>query len=228
MGSFCMRCGSAFKANDVFCSTCGAARVVAGPTAGSAGSSPAMPGGPSGRGPVGAAQVVSRAYGAAAQAAALAGTGLAMPWQRLTGAAMPDIGALLSAAALPGAQRAIRASSLKRPAAAMMATTLLDVVVAVVTGGTSALYKALPRLILGLVTSVLSLATGSKAGRLRVITGAVGAATAAAQLGFAAYTLCAGFDDGTSWYALAPQVVAMVSAFIMACKTVAVAARRQP
>jgi hypothetical protein len=227
-GSFCTRCGAPLGADDEFCTHCGTPRqhVPSGP--GVAAAVAAQPPAGGARPPAGQVlAVASRAYGVVGQVAGLAGLGLALPWQRVAGAGQADIGALLSAAAVPGARRLVGAS-LKRPGLAMAATTVLDVAVAVVTGGTSALYKALPRLVLGGATSVLSLATGRKAGNLRRLTGIMGGLTAAAQLGFAVYTLITGLDSGTSAYALVPQVVAMLSSLVMAAKTMAVALRRRP
>lgn len=149
--------------------------------------------------------------------------GFALPWQTRAGAGRPDMGAFLSGAALPGAQRVVRAS-LKRPGIALAATTILDVAVAVITGGTSALYKALPRLVLGGATSVLSLVTGSKGGNIRKVTGIMGGVTALAQLGFAVYTLVTGVGELSAWL-LVPQVVAMVSTLVMAVKTMLTALR---
>ncbi|MBN1631264.1 MAG: zinc ribbon domain-containing protein [Thermoleophilia bacterium] len=197
--SYCVKCGSPLNAEQAFCAACGTSRDQA-------------------------RSLASRsAQGIVAQAAGLAGAGFALPWHTLAGAGRPDIGALLSAAALPGAQQAIRAS-LKRPGLALAATTVLDVAVAVITGGTSALYKALPRLVLGGATSVLSLVTGAKGGGIRKATGIVGGVTALAQLGFVAYTLISGAGDVSAWV-LVPQVVAMVSSFVMAVKTTFVALR---
>jgi hypothetical protein len=238
---WCSKCGSRLGGHQDFCPDCGTPRLQAPsmpapceakspaayltpsplPTGPHPHPTPPSPGTRTGQAPA----VASRAYGAVARAAGVAGIGLALPWQRVAGAGRPDIGAFLSAGALPGAQRAIRAS-LKRPGLALAATTVLDLAVAVITGGTNAFYKAIPRLVVGGSTSFLSLATGSKGGRLRRATGISGTVTAGVQLGFAVYTLIAGIGDGTSALVIAPQVVAIASSLVMAVKTMAVAFRR--
>jgi hypothetical protein len=220
--SNCAMCGSPLRADQAFCPVCGAIAPQT-PSVPAAAFAPQSPAARAGQ----AAAVASRAYGAIGQLAGLAGMGLAPPWQRVAGAGQPNIGAFLSAAALPGAQRAIRAS-LKRPGAALAVTTVFSLAVAMITGGTGALslYKAIPQFVLGGFTSLLSLATGSKGGRIRKTTGIFGAVTAVAQLGFAAYTLISGAHDGISAWVIVPQVVAMASSLVMAIKTSVVAFRR--
>jgi hypothetical protein len=222
-GSYCIVCGSPLRADQSFCTKCGAPprQVPSGPTAEPDTRSPAATKAHITQ----AVATASRAYATVGQMAGLAGMGFALPWQKVAGLAQADIGAFLSAAALPGAQRAIRAS-LRRPGLALAATTVLDVAVAVITGGTSALYKAIPRLVLSGSTSLLSLATGSKGGAVRKATGVLGAVTGLAQLGFAAYTLISGLDAGTSAWVIAPQVVVMASSLVAATKTMALAFRR--
>lgn len=217
---FCTRCGTRFDGPELFCTKCGTPRErVATATPGP------MPGPTLVQQAGQAAQTAQRAYGAVAQVAGIAGMGVALPWQTVVGNQQPDVRAFLSAAALPAAQGAIRAS-LKRPGLAMAVTTVLDVVVSGITRGWGGVLAALPRLLLGGATAALSLVTGSKGGGLRKVTGAVGALTGVVQLGFTGYTLVAGAIGGTPALLLIPQVIAMLSSLVMAVKTAVAALRR--
>jgi hypothetical protein len=145
---------------------------------------------------------------------------VALPWQTVAGGQQPDIRGFLSAAALPAAQGAIRAS-LKRPGLAMAVTTTLDLAVSGITRGWPGVLAAIPRFALGGATALFSLITGSKGGPLRKLTGAVSGVTAVVQLGFTGYTLVAGVLGGTSALLLIPQVIAMLSSLVLAVRTTA-------
>ena len=229
-GGFCGKCGGALRTDQTFCSLCGTPR--GGPTGGPpVGSPPASgPSTPStlGSAAAGAGRAVSgasRAYGVVTQVAGMAGMGFSLPWQKVVGAGRPDVGAFLSTAALSGARQAI-GGSLRRPGLALAATTVLDFAAAWITGGASAMYLAIPRLVISGSTSLLSVVTGSKGGRLRKITGIFAAVAVLAQLGFGAYTLITGLGDGPSPLEYVPQLVAMISGLVMAIKTMTVAFRR--
>ena len=150
--SYCTACGSAVNADALFCAQCGAPRQAAAPpaTPGAAHAFPVVP--------------------VAEQAVALTGIGVSLPWQRLTADERPSPRDWVAAGALPSAQWAA-GLSLKRPGLALAAATLLDFAVAIITGGASGLYEALPRLIFGGVTAGLAVAADSKRGRLRVASG---------------------------------------------------------
>lgn len=226
---FCTKCGSRFTGNEVFCTKCGSPREHAAAPAANAPRPAAAAAAPA-PGPTfvqqagQAASTASRAYGTVAQVAGIAGMGVALPWQTVVGAQQPDIRAFLSAAALPAAQTAIRAS-LKRPGIAMAITAVLDLVVSGITRGWGGVLGALPRLLLGGATALFSLITGSKGGPLRKLTGAIGGVTAVVQLGFTGYTLVAGVLGGTSALLLIPQLIAMLSSLTMAVKTAITALR---
>ncbi len=155
----------------------------------------------------------------------MAGMSLALPWRTVYEAEDPDIRGFLSAAALPAAQQAVRAS-LRRPGIAMAVTATLDLVVAIVTGGSGAVASTLPRFLLGGATAVLSLLTGRKGGALRMATGVASLVTIAVQLGFAGFALSSGVAEGASLLLLVPRVVAMLSSLVMAVKTAVVALKR--
>jgi hypothetical protein len=204
--SYCTACGSAVGADSLFCAQCGAPRhAAAPPTTPATRTIPVLP--------------------VAEQAVALAGIGVSLPWQRLTASERPSPRDWVTAGALPSAQWAA-GLSLKRPGLALAAATLLDFAVAIITGGASGLYEALPRLIFGGVTSGLALAADSKRGRLRLTSGALAIVTALVQFGFAVNHLVAGLDAGTSGWVIASQLVVAVSTLLAAGKTASVAFRR--
>jgi len=214
---FCTKCGTRFDGPEVFCTKCGAPREHAAPA-----ESQAAPGPTLVQQAGQAAATASRAYGTVARVAGVGGMGVALPWQTVTGGQQPDIRAFISAAALPAAQGAIRAS-LKKPGIAMAVTATLDLVVSGITRGWGGVLGALPRFLLGGATALFSLITGSKGGPLRKLTGVIGGVTAVVQLGFTGYTLVSGVLGGTSVLMLIPQVIAMVSSLTMAVKTAATA-----
>jgi hypothetical protein len=110
----------------------------------------------------------------------------------------------------------------------MAVTTMLDLFVTGISGGTSALTTALPRALGGGLTSVLSLVTGSKGGALRSLTGVVSLVTALVQVVSLVLTLIGGVRGGAPFLTLAPMTIAMLSALVMALKTTSVALRRRP
>lgn len=197
---FCARCGAAIVSGNSFCTRCGT-RVA------------------------GDASSLGSAYGAVASIAGMTGMGLALPWRTVYEAEDPDIRGLLSAAALPAARQAVRAS-LRRPGIAMAVTATLDLAVTIVTGGIGAVASTLPRFLLGGSTAVLSLLTGRKGGALRMATGVASLVTIAVQLGFAGFALSSGLVEGDSLLLVVPGVVAMLSSLVMAVKTAVVALRR--
>ena len=203
----CTACGSAVNADSLFCAQCGAPRRAAAP--------PATP----------VATHALPVMPVAEQAVALTGIGVSLPWQRLTANERPSARDWVAAGALPSAQWAV-GLSLKRPGLALAATTLLDFAVAVITGGASGLYKALPRLIFGGVTAGLAVAADSKRGRLRIASGVLAVITVLVQFGFAVNHLVAGLDAGTSGWVIASELVVAVATLLAAGKTASVAFRR--
>ena len=224
---FCNACGAPFAEGQTFCTKCGSQRasVTMRDEAQAAGAVPAQAAAPAFVAQASAATATARtAYGTVAQAAGAAGMAVSLPWQTIVAGQQPDIRAFLSAAALPAAHQAVRAS-LKRPGIAMAITTTLDLVVAGITGGTGALVAAIPRVLLGGATALFSLITGSKGGPLRKLTGAISAVTAVVQLGYTGWTLVGGLVGGTPVLTLLPMVIAMTSSLVMAVKTVLLAFR---
>ena len=149
-----------------------------------------------------------------------------LPWQTIVAGETPDLRAMLSRVAVPGARTLVQ-RSLKRPGLAMAVTTALDLIVAGLSGGSSALIGALPRVLAGGTTALLSLITGSKGGALRSITGVVSLGTALVQVVSLGITLIGGVRTGMPVLSLLSMAVAMASALTMALKTASVALRRR-
>ena len=105
-------------------------------------------------------------------------------------------------------------------------TVAIGVAVALLTGGSSALVSALPRLLIGAVASILSIVTGSRTGPLRTITGIVSAVTALVALVSLGVTLYQGIAGDEALLALLPTAIAVASSLLAAVKTTLVALRR--
>lgn len=214
--AYCTRCGTALTGDDRFCTKCGAPRQAPNPAQA-----------PTFAPQVGhAARTAQQAYGAVAQVAGVAGVAAGLPWQTIVAGETPDLRAMLSRVAMPGA-RTLAQRSLKKPGLAMAVTTLLDLAVAGLSGGGSALVGALPRVLAGGTTALLSLITGSKGGALRSITGFVSLGTALVQVVSLALTLIAGVRSGMPLLSLLSMAIAIASALTMAVKTASVALRRR-
>ena len=205
--SFCTKCGTSFGGPESFCTRCGAPRERT-----------ASPGH--------AVQTARQAYGAVAQVAGVAGMAAGLPWQTIVAGETPDLRAMLSRVAMPGARTLVQ-RSLKKPGLAMAVTTALDLAVAGLSGGGSALAGALPRVLAGGTTALLSLITGSKGGALRSITGVVSLGTALVQVVSLGVTLIGGLRTGMPALSMLSMAVAMASALTMAIKTASVALRRR-
>ncbi len=149
-----------------------------------------------------------------------------LPWQTVIAGQTPDLRAMLASAAAPAVRHAVQ-SSLRRPGLALAATTALDLAVAGLSGGSSAVAAAVPRVVAGSLTAILSLITGSKGGALRTVTGLVSLVTALVQVGSLVVTLVGGVRGGAPLMSVVPMAVATASALIMAIKTASVALRRR-
>ncbi|MDY0339853.1 MAG: zinc ribbon domain-containing protein [Coriobacteriia bacterium] len=213
---FCTACGARFAGDEAFCTACGAPRsktpAAHAPTLTQQASH--------------AARTTRQAYGTAAQVAGVAGMTAGLPWQTIVAGETPDLRAMLSGAAMPGARMLVQ-RSLKKPGLAMAVTAGLDLLVAGLSGGGSALVGALPRVLAGSTTALLSLITGSKGGALRSLTGVVSLITALVQVVSLGITLIGGLRGGMPLLSTLSMAVAIASALTMAVKTASVALRRR-
>ncbi len=220
-GESCTSCGSAFTGSESFCTSCGAPRSKGAATPATAAPAPTLT-----QQAGHAVGVARQAYGAAAQVAGAAGMAAALPWQTIVAGETPDLRGMLSRVAMPGARTLVQ-RSLKKPGLAMAVTAVLDLVVAGLSGGGGALVGALPRVLAGGTTALLSLVTGSKGGALRSVTGFVSLGTALVQAVSLVLTLASGMRTGMPFISTLSMVVAIASALTMAVKTASVALRRR-
>lgn len=144
-----------------------------------------------------------------------------IPWLTVVGNQPADVGSLLAAAS-----RNAPLPSLRRSGVAVGLTAALDVLVTLQTGGSLAL--AAPRLVLGALTAVLSLATGTRGGWLRTASGLLGVLTAVAQGAFLAWSLVDALRSGTPLLGLVPMLVTTAATLVAAARTAALALRRRP
>ena len=207
---YCTRCGAALVGSGRFCTTCGAPRPSGVPQGGASAAAPAP-------------RPSVNAAGSIAAAASMA-TGL--PWQTIVAGQVPDLSSMLARVAMPTAQKVVN-RSLRRPGLALAVTTVLDLFVAGITGGGTAVSAAIPRVIGGGATALLSMITGSKGGALRGLTGIISLLTALVQVFSLLVTFVSGLRGGAPLITLAPMAIATGSATVMALKTASVALRRR-
>lgn len=213
----CTACGAMSPPNAPSCVRCGAWLLQSVPAA------PPPPAAPSPAAPR-AARATQALTGVARAATMVPGA-----WQTVVGSQTPDLRAFLAQAGTPLAQGAARAAlrrSVRRPGIALAVTTVLDLVIVAVTGGS--LGAALPRTLSGLVSSGLAMATGRKGGALRALSGATSLVTTLLGLVTAISALRSGLDSGTTLLTLAPSIIGTASMVTMAVKTAVVAFRRPP
>ena len=240
---FCMQCGAPVAPGSGFCMQCGA--HVLGPDAPVAGA--LGTGSPDAAAGVVAQPVPSNSAGSALQGAAAAygqvarygglamgagGLATALPWHTVAGHPQPlDISRLISSGT-PAAQAAVRAT-VRRPAIALLVTSVLDLGVALLSGQPAALRLVGVRFAMAAITAVLGIAasrkTGGKAGAspaatgarsgLRKATGVFSIATGVVQLGSMLWTSVSGIAHPASLLMLVPSIISQVSALVMSVKT---------
>ena len=212
--AFCMKCGSPLEPGARFCMKCGTPTPDAGTGA------EAGPGAPVGASPVVIARQAMRVGGTVASMGGV----LSLPWQTIVAGETPDVRRLVAAGA-PIAQRAVLAS-LKRPALALLVTTLLDLAVALVTARPGALKLVGLRAAMGVGTAVLGMIVGSKAGPLRQLTGAASMLTGLVQTGSMLFTAFSAAISPVGLLGLVPSIVSQASSLVMLVKTAIVSFSR--
>jgi len=230
LASFCTKCGGPLDPAVRFCANCGAPRVDVtyvgtGAVAGT-GAASAPAGAPGAQGVYAApapAVIALRAAGVAGTVASMSGV-LTLPWQTIVAGEAPDVRRLVAAGA-PIAQRAVMAS-LRRPALALLVTTTLDVVVALVSAQPGGLGLVVLRASMGAGTAVLGVIVGRKAGPLRKVTGAASFLTGLVQTGSMVFTAISAASSPGGLLGLVPSIVSQGSSLVMLVKTAAVSLRR--
>lgn len=202
---YCTSCGQPLKSGASFCSRCGA-KVRSDAVAPAANARTAAA-------PTSLAETVRRTQqmvGTTASIAGVAGSVGALGWQTVVKGERPDLSQFLARGVAPVAQQVVR-RSIRRPAVALIVTTLLDAFVAWVTGQPAALTASGLRLASGLGTGLLGMITGKRGGVLRAITGIGSLVTTALQGYNAVALLLAAVGRGTSLLSLIPSIVSTAS-----------------
>lgn len=212
---FCMKCGTPLDPAAAFCMRCGAPRADVARRAGSATGGPTVAANP--------ALIARQAMSTAGTAASMGGM-LALPWQTIVAGESPDIRSLVSAGA-PIAQRVVMAS-LRRPAIALLVTTLLDLTVALISGRPGALWMVGLRIAMGVGTAALGMIVGSKGGVLRKITGVASIVTGLVQTGSLLFTAFSGAISPAGLLGLIPSILTQASSLVMLVKTAIVSLTR--
>jgi hypothetical protein len=233
LASFCTKCGGPLDPAMRFCANCGAPRVDVtyvgtGAVAGTgAATAPAgAPGAPGAQGVPAApapAVVALRAASVAGTVASMSGV-LTLPWQTIVAGEAPDVRRLVTAGA-PIAQRAVMAS-LRRPALALLVTTTLDLVVALLSAQPGGLGLVVLRASMGAGTAVLGVIVGRTAGPLRKVTGAASFLTGLVQTGSMVLTAISAASSPGGLLGLVPSIVSQGSSLVMLVKTAVVSLRR--
>ena len=213
--SFCTKCGAPLAPGVSFCTTCGvpvAAPGVAAAPGATAAQAPEQttPGAPP---PTSIAGALRTTASYAGTAAALGGLG----WQTVVQGQPPDMKQFLARAGVPVAQQVVR-RSVRKPAFALIITTLLDLFVAWVMGQPSAMAAAGMRLAMGVGTGVLGLFVGKRGGFFRYVVGIGSLATTVLQGYNAVGILVAAIGRQAPLLQLIPSIVSTASVIFVAVR----------
>lgn len=230
---FCTACGGSFPESARFCPRCGAARGATGPGNGATGVTTGVVAPAPGAGGIpgqAATTSVGGAFRTAQTAASYAGMAAGMPWQTVVAGERPDLGAFLKQAGMPVgttiARRVIQ-RSVRKPALALLFTTLLDALVTVISGQPAALSALGMRVLSGSLTGFVGLIVGKRQGRFGRGLLAVGSVvTAALQLYNAGSMLLAAVTAQSGFLSLLPGLISTASVIVVATKTLLMAVRR--
>jgi hypothetical protein len=162
--------------------------------------------------------------GAASYAGTAAGLG-SLGWQTVIAGQPPDMKQFLARAGAPVATQIVR-RSIRRPAVALIITTLLDLFVAWVMGQPSAMAGAGLRLATGLGTGLLGMIVGKRGGFFRVVVGIGSLATTALQGYSAIIMLIAAITRHAPLLQLIPAIISTISVIFVAVRMAITSFRR--
>lgn len=209
---FCTKCGTPLAGGARFCTKCGA------PTPKGAVQAPAAPppdaaGSPH---PTSVAATIATARTAASYAGTVASVG-GLGWQTVVKGQSPDMAQFLTRAGVPVAQQVVR-RSIRRPAVALIITTLLDTFIAWISGQPAALAAAGMRLAMGVGTGVLGMFVGKRGGFFRIVVGIGSVVTTALQGYNAAVMLLSAIARQAPLLQLIPSIVSTASVIFVAVR----------
>lgn len=217
---FCTKCGTPLAAGARFCTKCGAPapEATAQPSDAPAGATAAAPH------PTSVAATIATARTAASYAGTVASVG-SLGWQTVVKGQSPDMTQFLTRAGVPVAQQVVR-RSIRRPAVALIITTLLDTFVAWVSGQPAALAAAGMRLAMGVGTGVLGIFVGKRGGFFRTVVGIGSVITTALQGYNAVAVLLAAIARQAPLLQLIPSIVSTASVIFVAVRMAITTFRR--
>ena len=212
--AFCTECGKPLTEEDAFCTECGARRLeIAAAAAPAPATAPA----------VAVAQRVASVAGAAAGVGGVVSMvgglgGMALPWQTITTGQQVDVAGLAKAAA-PSLLAMAPRPNLRWPAAGIAVTVVMDIVIAMVSGGAVNVPMLVFRVLSGLGTSVLGAIAGKGGGILRKLTGASSIVFGVIQLVSLAVGAFGALSNPASLLMIVPSLVAVVSGLVLSVST---------
>ncbi len=213
MAGYCTSCGSALRDNAAFCSVCGAAARKA----------PVANAGPDAPPPRGITPASASIAGTVATISSMSGAVAALPWQTITTGEPVNVRAMLSAGS-PLLQSAIR-SSIRRPAIALLLTSLLDLAVALLSGQPAALRMVGIRVGMAAATSVVGIMAAGRGGALLKVTGWMSVLSAVVGLVSLLVTLWVGLANPVSILPLLPSLVSQAASLFLLLKTALIGLR---
>lgn len=236
--AFCTKCGAKVADTAAFCTKCGTKVVRVAPRQPAAtpqaqaqppAQAPQQAEAPSLVSQAGAAATsVSAAYGTATRAAGMAASAagvVSLPWQTIVTGQSVDVQGMLRAAA-PSLLAMAPRPNLRKPALAIAFTVVMDVGIALVSGGAVNVPMLLMRVVTGAGTAVLGAITGGKGGGLRKVTGLVSVVFGVVQLVSLLVAAYQAIATPTTLLALLPSIVAVVSGLVLSVSTAIAGFRR--
>lgn len=220
--AFCGNCGAKLTEGWGFCGACGTpveeATAGTAPSASHAGAAPAADWAHT-------AGQVARGAGVVTQVAMLGGGAIALPWQTIvSGQAIDARG--IAAAAAPTLLAVAPRPNLRFPAAGIAVTVVIDVAIALLSGGAVNVPMLAFRVLSGLGTSVLGMVAGKGGGVLRTLTGAASVVYGVVQLVSLAVGAFGALSNPASLLVLIPSFIAVLSGLVLSISTAIAGFRR--
>lgn len=220
--AFCTTCGAALVPGKAFCISCGARVSSAGvPPAAAPGPPPPPPpllSRPDSGGVAGVLSGAASAAGIVSAVGSFGGVAFALPWQTISRGQTADVAGIARAAA-PSLLALTPRPNLRRPAAGLAVTVVMDVVIALLSGGAVNVPMLVMRVVSGAATAVFGMVAGRGGGRLRALTGFTSIVTGVVQLVSLGVAAFGARSDPGSLVTLIPSLVAVASGLVLAVST---------
>jgi hypothetical protein len=162
----------------------------------------------------------------ASRGAMVGGLVLSTPWTTMAGG-QADIGELAKRLA-PSLVGMLPRPSLRIPALSLLFSVTLDLFAAFVSGQPAAMQMAGVRAGLGVLTALLGLMVGSRAGFMRHVTTGLSAITSAVMLVSVGRLLIAAPGNPSGWLPLLPTLVCQIASMVAVVKTIILALKKHP